>query len=65
MSQDVDLWVRELEAAGWRRWEGYSTVWLSPSGHLFRGPYKAWTLMHSHPELNESLSKSTKESEVQ
>ena len=50
MSQDVELWVRELTEAGWTK--VLSTVWKSPSGHMFRGPYKAWELMHSHPELN-------------
>lgn len=48
--QDVELWIAELEAAGWRKI--LSTVWKSPSGHLFRGPYGAWCEMHRCPELN-------------
>ena len=50
MSQDVELWERELRQAGWNN--TMPTVWQSPSGHYFRGPYKAWTLLHSHPELS-------------
>jgi hypothetical protein len=50
MGQDVELWIRELEAAGWRK--VMSSVWKSPSGHLFRGPYGAWCQMYRCPELN-------------
>jgi hypothetical protein len=56
MSQDVERWVRELRAAGWeaiafRRGgsvavEGVTTTWRSPNGLLYRGPYKAWTIMN-------------------
>jgi hypothetical protein len=45
-----ELWTMELEAAGWKK--VLSTLWKSPSGALFRGPYHAWELMRSHPELN-------------
>lgn len=50
MIQDVELWLRELEAAGWRKYA--STVWKSPSGHMFRGPYGAWCRMHEFPKLS-------------
>lgn len=53
MGQDVDLWIRELKAAGWEQVQ--MTVWKSPSGHLFRGPFKAWELMHAHPELGKPM----------
>lgn len=53
MGQDVELWVRELLAAGWVRIR--MDTWQSPSGHFFRGPYGAWCQMHSHPELNIKL----------
>ena len=43
--QDAELWVKELEEAGWKRYMGKSTIWQSPGGHLFRGPYKAWQIM--------------------
>ena len=55
MGQDVDLWIRELKAAGWKQIQ--MTVWESPSGYLFRGPYKAWELMYAHPELNRPKEK--------
>lgn len=58
MSQDVDLWVRELRAAGWTA-VAYkrgsprvgtpvnvvTNIWRSPEGLLYRGPYKAWKVM--------------------
>lgn len=47
MNGDVEVWVRELEAAGWKRYgKGYGlNIWKSPTGALFRGPYRAWTIM--------------------
>ena len=59
MSQDAELWIRELEAAGWKKYA--STVWQSPSGHLFRGPYGAWCRMLAHPELNVAAPPEAKE----
>jgi hypothetical protein len=50
--QDVECWDRQLRAAGWlpvsartgKEVPG-STVWRSPSGALYRGPYGAWKVM--------------------
>lgn len=41
--QNPELWVRELTEAGWVKHS--STVWMSPTGQYFRGPFKAWQLM--------------------
>jgi hypothetical protein len=56
-AQDVDCWMRQLRAAGWvpvRARTGQalpgSTVWRSPSGHLYRGPYGAWRQMVKREE---------------
>lgn len=43
-------WVAELKAAGWK--QEMPSVWRCPAGYLFRGPYKAWEMMHAHPELS-------------
>lgn len=50
--QDVECWVRQLRAAGWlpvnvrtlKEVPG-STTWRSPEGSLYRGPFRAWTVM--------------------
>lgn len=42
-SNDVDLWLKELKEAGWRPMT--STIWRSPTGKLFLGPYGAWKWM--------------------
>ena len=39
----VDLWIRELAEAGWEHVRG--TIWRSPDGALYRGPYGAWKAM--------------------
>lgn len=43
MGQDVEAWKRELLNAGWTPLR--STVWRAPCGCLYRGPYRAWTVM--------------------
>lgn len=50
--QDVECWVRQLRAAGWLPVSARtgkeligSTTWRSPNGLLYRGPYRAWTVM--------------------
>jgi hypothetical protein len=50
--QDVECWVRQLRAAGWRPVNARtllevpgSTTWRSPDKTLYRGPYRAWTVM--------------------
>lgn len=45
MTISVKQMVKELERAGWKRWEGRLTVWESPKGYLFRGPAKAHEVM--------------------
>lgn len=40
----------ELEVAGWTKYRGNSTIWLSPWGALFRGPAKAWEIMRAVTE---------------
>lgn len=34
--------VCELHKLGWREWKRHRTIWRSPDGRLFRGPYLAW-----------------------
>lgn len=46
MSDDVDLWIRELTAAGWVTLGHSRTVWKSPDGRYYRGPFGAWRVMH-------------------
>jgi hypothetical protein len=38
--QDVDKWITELKAAGWKRHASMATIWISPGG-WYRGLYKA------------------------
>lgn len=38
--------IADLAAAGWERMS--LTVWRSPSGALFRGPYGAWLVMRTY-----------------
>lgn len=48
---DADIWRRELLAAGWI--EESATLWRSPRGHLYRGPYGAWRELTKHRPLDE------------
>lgn len=43
-SQNVELWRRELLAAGWTP-HRTGTMWRAPSGDLYFGPYGAWKAM--------------------
>jgi hypothetical protein len=52
VGQDIDRWVRELEFAGWKRWRDRMTIWESPEGHLYRGPFHAWQVMRSMRKRN-------------
>ena len=45
MEREDERWVRELEAAGWKRWRNRLTVWQSPNGYFYRGPFGAWRVM--------------------
>jgi hypothetical protein len=44
----------ELIAAGWRPKPSNSTIWKSPHGILFRGPYGAWRVMKGLGNWNSS-----------
>jgi hypothetical protein len=53
--QDIECWVRQLMAAGWLPVNARtlkesvgSETWRSPNGSLYRGPYRAWTIMKYH-----------------
>ena len=43
--QNVELWKRELAAAGWKTHRKSATIWESPEGALYLGPYGAWKEM--------------------
>lgn len=43
MYQNVELWTKELLAVGW--FEVSPTVWQSPEGKRYRGPFGAWKQM--------------------
>ena len=52
MESDIQMWERELREAGWRPWRhprGHenNTIWVSPRGQMYRGPYGAWRVMQS------------------
>jgi hypothetical protein len=38
----VEQMNQELVRLGWKRWKGHATIWQSPRGEFFRGPYLAW-----------------------
>lgn len=52
MSQDAEKWAADLAAAGWKKHRTQSTIWISPSGASYRGPYGAWCIMKGIP-MNE------------
>jgi hypothetical protein len=61
MGQDVKSWVKELTEAGWKQLR--LTVWQAPCGCIYRGPYRAWTVMlamksMSCPNPHSSVSES-------
>ena len=39
----IEVMMAQLKAAGWT--EVRSTLWQSPNGVLYRGPYHAWKVM--------------------
>jgi len=45
--QDVTRWKKELTEAGWK--QEHATLWVSATGHYFRGPYLAWCVMRGIP----------------
>ncbi len=46
--QNLELWLRELKEAGWQRVK--LTVFMSPDGTLYRGPFGAWKAMRAMHE---------------
>jgi hypothetical protein len=48
VEQDIDLWIRELSAAGWRA--KTRTMWQAPGGDLWIGPAGAWKEMRRRRE---------------
>jgi hypothetical protein len=49
MGTEIELWIKELTEAGWER--THSTMWKSPEGERFRGPYAAWLVMKSRGKV--------------
>lgn len=41
----IDKWRRELFEAGWRAMT--ATIWRSPRGKLYAGPFGAWKVMRA------------------
>ena len=41
----IEEMIQELKAAGWKQHRATMTVWISPKGFWFRGPYGAWKSM--------------------
>lgn len=48
---ESEMWERELREAGWRphtfRGHERKSMWVTPNGEMFRGPYGAWRMMQS------------------
>ena len=42
-SEDIDRWIAELKAAGWK--PKSPTIWQAPDGKLWLGPHGAWKKM--------------------
>lgn len=40
----IDEMLADLKRLGWKPWRKNRTMWQSPFGSLFRGPYRAWTV---------------------
>ncbi len=47
---DIDRWVRELTEAGWK--PKTSTIWSSPEGKLYLGPFGAWKQMRQETDAD-------------
>lgn len=45
MNADIDMWIAELKAAGWKRHATNATIWVHPSGAWYTGPFGAWKAM--------------------
>lgn len=45
LRQNVELWECELAEAGWKPHRKSVTIWESPEGTFYLGPYGAWKEM--------------------
>jgi hypothetical protein len=63
MERSADRWRRELLEAGWKQYKGMVTVWESPTGALYRGPYGAWVAMAALRPTNRRTSDATSDEE--
>jgi hypothetical protein len=45
------VWIKELQEAGWVKLK--HTVWQSPEGGYYRGPYEAWRIMKNRSKPND------------
>lgn len=42
----VEQMIRDLEDAGWKPWKPHArSIWESPNGKFYFGPYAAWKVM--------------------
>lgn len=41
----IEQMIEELKTAGWKQHRATMTIWISPKGFWFRGPYGAWKSM--------------------
>jgi len=52
VEQNVEKWIADLNAAGWKRHATISTIWVSPWGAWYQGPYKAWQNIEFESKVN-------------
>ncbi len=45
----IEEMIDQLEKAGWKRVS--TTIWRSPNGGMYRGPYGAWKVMAGTREV--------------
>ena len=53
MNPSPEEMIADLAAAGWERVK--TTIWRSPAGSLFRGPYGAWKVMRLNGPSNAEI----------
>lgn len=49
MTLTIEQMIEELTDAGWKQYRSKTTVWSSPRGNLYYGPFGAWKIMKSIP----------------